>query len=167
MPSELRKFYDVTSRFGRHGWREDLPVNRKFVWFKATFDTPIGIDLVDLDFKGLGKGHVWSPAQMAALLHEFGGNPSFVTVQTLIVGRACANVYEGSTLELSCQGGKRASKISTASFGNPTGKECSHQQGTCKSLTTVAAVTMVCVGKPSCGIIVSEAFLGTSNCNDG
>ncbi|GAB4826193.1 Beta-galactosidase 7 [Ancistrocladus abbreviatus] len=222
LPGELRKFYDVTSRFGRHGWQEDLLANRKFVWCKATFDTPIGTDPVDLDFKGLGKGHAWvngksigrywtsmlastdgcsltcdyvgpysdkkclsncgNPSQRwyhvlrsflndegsstLVLFEEFGGNPSFVTVQTLTVDHACADAYEGSTLELSCQGGQRISKISTASFGNPTGKECGNQQGTCKSLTAVAAVTWACVGKPSCSITVSEAFLGTSNCND-
>ncbi|GAB4826186.1 hypothetical protein Ancab_009051 [Ancistrocladus abbreviatus] len=120
MPGELRKFYDVTNRFRRHGWQEDLLVSRKFVWYK-----------------------------------------------TLTVGHACTDAYEASTLELSCQGGQRISKISKASFGNPTGKECGYQQGTCESLTALAAVTRACVGKSSCSITVSEAFLGTSNCNNG
>ncbi|GAB4826196.1 Beta-galactosidase 7 [Ancistrocladus abbreviatus] len=209
MPGELRKFYDVA---------RGSPSQQK-----ATFDTTIGTDPVDLDFKGLGKGHAWvngksigqywtsmlastdgcsltcdyvgpysdkkclsncgNPSQRwyhvprlflndegsntLVLLEEFGGNPSFVTVQTLTVGRACTDAYEGSTLELSCQGGQRISKISTASFGNPTGKECGYQQGTCESLNALAAVTRACVGKPSCSITVSEAFLGISNCNDG
>ncbi|GAB4826188.1 hypothetical protein Ancab_009053 [Ancistrocladus abbreviatus] len=191
IPGELRKFYDVTSRCGRHGWREDLLVNRKFVWYKTCRPGLQG------PRKGARVGewqehwpildkharqHRWLLSYMyhvprsflndegsntLVLFEEFGGNPSFVTVQTLTVGRACTDAYEGSTLELSCQGGQRISKISTASFGNPTGKECGYQQGTCESLTALAAVTRACVGKPSCSMTVSEAFLGPSNCNDG
>ncbi|GAB4826190.1 hypothetical protein Ancab_009055 [Ancistrocladus abbreviatus] len=198
IPGELRKFYDVTSRFGRHGWREDLLVNRKFVW--PPLILPSG-QTCRPGLQGPRKGarvgewqehwpildkharqHRWLLSYMyhvprsflndegsntLVLFEEFEVNPSFVAVQTLTVGRACTDAYEGSTLELSCQGGQRISKISTASFGNPTGKECGYQQGTCESLTALAAVTRACVGKPSCSITVSEAFLGTSNCNDG
>ncbi|GAB4858505.1 Beta-galactosidase 7 [Ancistrocladus abbreviatus] len=139
MPGELNKFYDVTSTYGKQEWRSDPAIDKKFAWYKATFDTPAGTDPVALDFKGLGKGHAWvngksigrywpsmlaskdgcpttcdyvgkysdskclsncgSPSQRwyhvpraflnnkgsntLVLFEEFGGNPSFVSVQIL------------------------------------------------------------------------------------
>ncbi|KAL5705655.1 hypothetical protein ACHQM5_023930 [Ranunculus cassubicifolius] len=53
------------------------------------------------------------------LFEEIGGNPTQVNFQTVTVGKACGNVLEGNTLELSCQGGRRISAIEFASFGDP------------------------------------------------
>ncbi|CAK9146018.1 unnamed protein product [Ilex paraguariensis] len=79
------------------------------------------------------------------LLEEFGGNPSLVNVQTVTVGKACGNAYEGNTLEQSCKGGKVISEIRFASFGDPK-----------------AVVT--CVGKESCVILASEDTFKPSGC---
>lgn len=78
------------------------------------------------------------------LFEEFGGNPSMVNFKTVTVGKACANAYEGNTLELSCQGGKAISEIRFASFGDPSGECGSYEKGTCeaaKSLSVVQAVS--------------------------
>ncbi|KAL0539695.1 hypothetical protein IC582_023911 [Cucumis melo] len=52
------------------------------------------------------------------LFEEPGGNPQ-VSVQIIKIGTICGNVNEGSTLELSCQGGHVISEIQFASYGNP------------------------------------------------
>lgn len=67
-----------------------------------------------------------------------------VNFKTVTVGKACANAYEGNTLELSCQGGKAISEIRFASFGDPSGECGSYEKGTCeaaKSLSVVQAVS--------------------------
>ncbi|CAI8588192.1 unnamed protein product [Vicia faba] len=56
------------------------------------------------------------------LFEEIGGNPQSVQFQTVTTGTICANVYEGSQLELSCQNGQVISQIQFASFGNPEGQ---------------------------------------------
>ncbi|KAI3887657.1 hypothetical protein MKX03_014213, partial [Papaver bracteatum] len=55
------------------------------------------------------------------LFDELGGNPSQVSFQTVTVGKACGNAYEGTTVELSCQGGHSISAIAFASFDDPKG----------------------------------------------
>ncbi|KAL0534350.1 hypothetical protein IC582_028640 [Cucumis melo] len=62
------------------------------------------------------------------LFEEIGRNPQHVSVQTITIGTICENAKEGSTLELSCQGGLVISDIQFASYGNPEGKCGSFKQ---------------------------------------
>ncbi|KAF9613027.1 hypothetical protein IFM89_005461 [Coptis chinensis] len=98
------------------------------------------------------------------LFEEIGGNPIQVNFQTVTVGKACASVEEGNTLELSCQGGRRISAIEFASYGNPQGKCESFKKGTCDAAKSLSVVQKACVGRDSCSINVSEATFGASNC---
>ncbi|KAL5975816.1 Beta-galactosidase 7 [Asimina triloba] len=100
------------------------------------------------------------------LFEEAGGNPSFVNFQTVTVGTICANVEEGKSVELSCQGGKTISDVEFASFGDPQGACGSFQKGTCDSDQTLALVKKACVGQKGCVVDVSEATLGASNCGE-
>lgn len=65
------------------------------------------------------------------LFEEFGGNPSQINFKTIAVGRACANAYEGITLDLSCDG-RPISAIKFASFGDPQGVCGSFEKGLCE-----------------------------------
>ncbi|KAL2326177.1 hypothetical protein Fmac_025235 [Flemingia macrophylla] len=56
------------------------------------------------------------------LFEEIGGNPDNISFQTVTAETICAQVEEGSLLELSCQGGKTITQIQFASFGTPEGK---------------------------------------------
>ncbi|KAL5975826.1 Beta-galactosidase 7 [Asimina triloba] len=100
------------------------------------------------------------------LFEEAGGNPSFVNFQTVTVGTICANVEEGKSVELSCQGGKTISDVEFASFGDPQGACGSFQKGTCDSDQTLALVKKACVGQKGCVVDVSEATLGATNCGE-
>ncbi|CAI9097865.1 OLC1v1034378C1 [Oldenlandia corymbosa var. corymbosa] len=51
-----RKFYSDKEK---RNWKNNPPVNKHLVWYKATFDTPSGVDPVVLDLEGLGKGAAW------------------------------------------------------------------------------------------------------------
>ncbi|KAL5697596.1 hypothetical protein ACHQM5_028721 [Ranunculus cassubicifolius] len=99
------------------------------------------------------------------LFEEIGGNPTQVNFQTVTVGKACGNVLEGNTLELSCQGGRRISDIEFASFGDPQGTCEAFKKGTCESDNSLSVVQKACVGKESCLIDVSEKTLGTTKCS--
>ncbi|KAL5705289.1 hypothetical protein ACHQM5_023614 [Ranunculus cassubicifolius] len=99
------------------------------------------------------------------LFEEIGGNPTQVNFQTVTVGKACGNVLEGNTLELSCQGGRRISAIEFASFGDPQGTCEAFKKGTCESDNSLSVVQKACVGKESCSIDVSEKTFGTTNCS--
>ncbi|KAG8636041.1 hypothetical protein MANES_16G092900v8 [Manihot esculenta] len=98
------------------------------------------------------------------LFEEFGGNPSQVGIQTVTVGTACGNAYDGNSLELSCQGGQKISAIQFASFGNPTGSCGSYQKGPCDSADSLSAAQKACVGKMSCSLNVSQGSFGSSSC---
>uniref|UniRef100_A0A6N2MX78 Beta-galactosidase n=1 Tax=Salix viminalis TaxID=40686 RepID=A0A6N2MX78_SALVM len=65
------------------------------------------------------------------LFEEIGGNPSNVSFQLQRLKQYAENAYEGTTLELSCNGGRRTiSDIQFASFGDPQGSTCgSFQRG--------------------------------------
>ena len=65
------------------------------------------------------------------LFGEFGGNPSHVNFKTVGLGGACATPYEGSKLELSCNG-RLISAKKFASFGNPLGSCGSFVKGSCE-----------------------------------
>jgi hypothetical protein len=77
------------------------------------------------------------------VFEEFGGNPWNVKFQTVTVGTACANAYEGKTLELSCQGGSVISQIKFASFGSPKGACGSFSAGQCESSSALSAIQKV------------------------
>ncbi|XXG56250.1 hypothetical protein AAC387_Pa03g3719 [Persea americana] len=64
------------------------------------------------------------------LFEEMGGNPLQVNFQTVTVGTLCANVNEGSTIELACQSGRSISQIQFASYGDPQGSCKSFKKGT-------------------------------------
>ncbi|XP_010558976.1 PREDICTED: beta-galactosidase 15-like [Tarenaya hassleriana] len=57
---EENKFYEAGIHNARRAWHStSLPSNRPFVWYKATFPTPLGTDPVVVDLRGLSKGEVW------------------------------------------------------------------------------------------------------------
>nr|DAD48713.1 TPA_asm: hypothetical protein HUJ06_018650 [Nelumbo nucifera] len=62
-----------------------------------------------------------------------GGNPSSMNFNTVTIGTACANVYEGNKLDLTCQGGRTLSQIRFASFGDPQGICGSFAKGCCEA----------------------------------
>ncbi|XP_057983261.1 beta-galactosidase 7-like [Malania oleifera] len=99
------------------------------------------------------------------LFEEFGGNPSSVNFRTVTVGTACANAYEGNTVELSCQGGKTISEIKFASFGDPQGACGSFKKGSCEAANATAIIQEACIGQKSCSVYVSEATFGSTGCN--
>ncbi|KAK2966971.1 hypothetical protein RJ640_014159 [Escallonia rubra] len=105
-------------------------------------------------------------AKTLVLFEEIGGNPSQISFQTVTVGSAWGNVYEGSTLELSCLGGKTISEIQFASFGDPQGTCGSFKKGSCEAVNALSVVQKACIGKESCTIDVSEATFGPSNCGN-
>ncbi|KAF2605841.1 hypothetical protein F2Q68_00045182 [Brassica cretica] len=162
---------------------EGVPFNRTMTWYKATFKAPLGNDPVVVDLMGLGKGAAWVngnnigrywPAFISSeneedntlvLFEEMGGNPSLVSFQTTRVGSVCANVYEKTIIELSCDR-KLISAIKLASFGNPDGNCGSFEKGTCESSkNTVDIVTQECVGKEKCSIDVSTEKFGAPDCS--
>ncbi|CAL1370599.1 unnamed protein product [Linum trigynum] len=55
------------------------------------------------------------------LFEEFGGNPSSISFQTVVVGSVFSHVEEKNTLELSCSEERPISAIEFASFGSPQG----------------------------------------------
>ncbi|KAM7468316.1 hypothetical protein LguiB_015878 [Lonicera macranthoides] len=63
--NDLEKAFEGQNRkknLPSHGntWHTvNLPLNRMFVWYKTTFQTPAGEDPVVLDLFGLGKGIAW------------------------------------------------------------------------------------------------------------
>ena len=79
------------------------------------------------------------------LFEEIGGNPSNVSFQITATETICGNAYEGTTLELSCNGGRRTiSDIQFASFGDPQGSTCgSFQRGSVEASSSLSAVEKV------------------------
>ncbi|KAI5410620.1 hypothetical protein KIW84_055950 [Lathyrus oleraceus] len=90
------------------------------------------------------------------LFEEIGGNPQNVQFQTVTIGTICANVYEGSQLELSCQNGQVISQIQFASFGNPQGQCGSFKKGSWEATDSQSVVEAACIGKTNCGFIVTK-----------
>ncbi|XVE70737.1 hypothetical protein DITRI_Ditri10aG0095000 [Diplodiscus trichospermus] len=100
------------------------------------------------------------------LFEEFGGNPLGVQFQTVEVGSACINAYEGKSVELSCDG-RPISRIDFASFGNPQGQCGSFKKSECESeVDAVSILEKECVGKESCSFEVSEAKFGKASCGN-
>lgn len=94
------------------------------------------------------------------LFEEIGGNPQQVSVQTITIRTICGNASEGSTLELSCQGGHIISEIQFASYGNPEGKCGSFKQGSWDVTNTALLVEKTCIGMENCSIDVSAKSFG-------
>ncbi|XVF88935.1 hypothetical protein PTKIN_Ptkin19aG0091000 [Pterospermum kingtungense] len=98
------------------------------------------------------------------LFEEFGGNPTRVLFQTVEIGSACVNAYEGKEAELSCNN-RTISGVKFASFGNPQGVCGSFKQSNCVSkVDLVSLLEKECVGKKSCSFEVSEDKFGWANC---
>ncbi|XVE53944.1 hypothetical protein DITRI_Ditri03aG0042900 [Diplodiscus trichospermus] len=98
------------------------------------------------------------------LFEEFGGNPLAVQFQTVEIGSACVNAYEGKKVELSCHN-RPISRVEFASFGNPQGVCGSFKKSECESeVDAVSLLEKECVGKESCSFEVSEAKFGKANC---
>ncbi|KAG6589971.1 Beta-galactosidase 7, partial [Cucurbita argyrosperma subsp. sororia] len=94
------------------------------------------------------------------LFEEIGGNPEQVSVQTVTIQTICGHANEGSTLELSCQGGHIISEIQFASYGNPGGKCGSFTQGVWNVSNSILLVERACIGMESCSIDVSAKSFG-------
>lgn len=97
------------------------------------------------------------------LFEEVGGAPWNVTIQVVTVGSVCGNAYEGSKLELYCQGDARISEIQFASFGDPQGTCGSFKIGNYQATQSVPVVEKLCIGRPSCLIDVSQSTFGFSS----
>ncbi|XP_031374014.1 beta-galactosidase-like [Punica granatum] len=98
------------------------------------------------------------------LFEEFGGDPTKVNFETVVVTSACAKVPQGGTLELSCLSGHTMSEIRFASYGNPQGSCRNFSSRTCESATSKSVVQEACLGKQWCSVPVSDANLGSSGC---
>ncbi|XP_020203058.1 beta-galactosidase 15 [Cajanus cajan] len=58
------KFFSEDSPYASASkWESDLPINRKFTWYKTTFKAPLGSDPVVVDLQGMGKGYAWVNGQ--------------------------------------------------------------------------------------------------------
>ncbi|XP_052173349.1 beta-galactosidase-like [Diospyros lotus] len=101
---------------------------------------------------------------LLVLFEEFGGNPGNVEVQSVTVGKACGNAYEGNKLELSCQGGKVISDVRFASFGDPKGSCGAFRKGHCESPNSLSVVQEACLGRESCTIDASEWTFQPNGC---
>ncbi|CAM8981567.1 unnamed protein product [Rhodiola kirilowii] len=98
------------------------------------------------------------------LFEEFGGNPTQVNLQKLIVDTACGSAYEGKTLELSCNG-KAISSIKFAGYGAPRGTCGAFVDGSCKGeKDALAIVKNTCVGKTGCTVNVTDNVFGPTSC---
>ncbi|CAN6561112.1 unnamed protein product [Malus baccata var. baccata] len=99
------------------------------------------------------------------LFDEFGGEPNNVNLQTVTIGKVCANAHQGGgTLELSCQGGKIPSNLRFVSFGDPKGTCGSFSRGICESPLAFSVIEEACIGKEECSIDVTEGNLGPTSC---
>ncbi|KAH9804748.1 Beta-galactosidase 7 [Citrus sinensis] len=101
------------------------------------------------------------------LFEEFGGNPSQINFQTVVVGTACGQAHENKTMELTCHG-RRISEIKYASFGDPQGACGAFKKGSCEAeIDVLPLIEKQCVGKKSCSVEASEANLGATSCVTG
>ncbi|KAK1288979.1 Beta-galactosidase 7 [Acorus calamus] len=77
------------------------------------------------------------------LFEEAGGDPLQVSFQTVTAGTVCANLEEGHTMSLACQGGHTISSVDFASFGNPQGTCGSFSNGICGDDIALSIVRQV------------------------
>uniref|UniRef100_A0A6N2M6V7 beta-galactosidase n=1 Tax=Salix viminalis TaxID=40686 RepID=A0A6N2M6V7_SALVM len=161
---EGRRFYNPHS--GHAKWVSgNLPVGSAMTWsLLALTADPNGCD-GKCDYRGQYKenkclSNCGNPTQRwyhvprsflnngpntLILFEEIGGNPSNVSFQITATETICGNAYEGTTLELSCNGGRRTiSDIQFASFGDPQGSTCgSFQRGSVEASSSLSAVEKV------------------------
>lgn len=91
------------------------------------------------------------------LFEEIGGSPYSITIQTVTVGKICADASEGSVLELSCQGGRTINEIKFVSFGMPQCSCGAFGKGVCESATAFSYVQQHCLYKDRCSINVNDS----------
>ncbi|KAG7023636.1 Beta-galactosidase 15, partial [Cucurbita argyrosperma subsp. argyrosperma] len=168
---------NATTDLSSNLWSYKLSIGRRMTWYKTSFKTPSGVDPVVLDLQGMGKrsglGKRTKHRSILAFFHcgndscsetcdyrEIGGNPEQVSVQTVTIQTICGHANEGSTLELSCQGGHIISEIQFASYGNPGGKCGSFTQGVWNVSNSILLVERACIGMESCSIDVSAKSFG-------
>ncbi len=72
----------------------------------------------------------------------------------------CATIAEGSSGTLSCSAGRKITKLTFASYGNPTGQCASFKVGSCNSTSTKTKLNNLCVGKTSCSVTANNATFG-------
>ncbi|KAK1309426.1 Beta-galactosidase 15 [Acorus calamus] len=130
---------------------------------------------------GMGKGAAWVNGEgigryhgprsflqdddnTLVLFEEAGGDPLQVSFQTITMGTVCADLEEGHTMNLACQGGHTIGSVGFASFGDPQGTCGGFSEGTCNGVDALAIVEEACVGKTECSIDVNEEMFGSVDC---
>ncbi|KAK1301411.1 Beta-galactosidase 7 [Acorus calamus] len=98
------------------------------------------------------------------LFEEAGGDPLQVSFQTITMGTVCADLEEGHTMNLACQGGHTIGSVGFASFGDPQGTCGGFSEGTCNGVDALAIVEEACFGKTECSIDVNEEMFGSVDC---
>ncbi|OMO67150.1 hypothetical protein CCACVL1_20761 [Corchorus capsularis] len=101
------------------------------------------------------------------LFEEIGGNMTDISFQIVTVGTVCGSAYEGSTLELACQGGRTIAEIQSATFGDPQAKCGPFKSGSSSVQNKSNSLAPACAGKTSCSIDVSTATFGSSSSGSG
>ncbi|KAK1280991.1 Beta-galactosidase 15 [Acorus gramineus] len=77
------------------------------------------------------------------LFEEAGGDPLQVSFQTVTTGTVCADLEEGHTMNLACQGGHTIGSVGFACFGDPQGTCGGFSEGTCNGVDALAIVEEV------------------------
>lgn len=77
------------------------------------------------------------------LFEEIGGNPYTIQVQTVTIGTVCADAFQGSVLDLTCQGGSIINEIKFVSFGMTNGGCGDFRKGICESPIAFSYVQQV------------------------
>ncbi|XP_043720717.1 beta-galactosidase 6-like [Telopea speciosissima] len=129
---------------------------------------------------------------LLVVLEEFGGDPLQITLETVSNDKLCGYASESHLcpvtpwaelmsnkgkntrhhgrrprVQLECPSGKAFSKISFASFGNPSADGCeseNHVLGSCHSSNTKVVVERACLGKADCSITRSIRSFGKDPC---
>ncbi|GAV78487.1 Gal_Lectin domain-containing protein, partial [Cephalotus follicularis] len=153
-----------------------LPIKQPLIWYKTTFDDPVGNDPIALDLTGLRKGEAWVNK------HRIGRYWPTYIVQSNDCTHSCnyRGAYGSSKclknwgkpsqqlyhvprpiLSLECPLPNQVlSSIKFASFGTPDGTCGSFSHGHCKSSRALSFVQKACIGSKSCNIRVSTHTFG-------
>ncbi|XP_010939579.1 beta-galactosidase 2 [Elaeis guineensis] len=112
---------------------------------------------------------------LLVVFEEWGGDPKGISMVKRTVGSACADIsewqpamknwhtknYGRSKVHLSCDHGRKITKIKFASFGTPQGVCGSFSEGSCHAHESYDAFEKNCVGQEKCSVtIVPEVFGG-------
>ncbi|KAL7224940.1 hypothetical protein ACSBR1_026261 [Camellia fascicularis] len=57
------ELFSLDSRFAAKWQSDNLPTNQRMMWYKTTFQAPLGTDPVVVDMQGMGKGMAWVNGQ--------------------------------------------------------------------------------------------------------